>query len=240
MTKISYIGKCLLLEIAGEKVLAVGDLHLGYEQYLNEAGVFVSREMFKEMIEYFDNVFKKAGKVDRVVLLGDVKHGFGAIVRQEWNDVLKLIDYLHEKCDEIIITRGNHDKIIGLIVEKREVEVKDYFVFDEVCFLHGDCDYKEIHDSKIKIWVVGHAHPAIKLSDGVKVEKFKCFLVGKYEGRQIIIVPSFIEANEGSDPRENELGMAWEFDLEKFQVKIVSGEKEDLEVKDFGWLSEIN
>ena len=42
---------------AGGKILVVGDLHLGYEEHLNRMGIFVSRQMFEEMISYFDKVF---------------------------------------------------------------------------------------------------------------------------------------------------------------------------------------
>lgn len=36
--KIEYIGKCLLINVDGKKILAVGDLHLGYEESLNLGG----------------------------------------------------------------------------------------------------------------------------------------------------------------------------------------------------------
>ena len=239
--EVEFVGKCLLIKSNGKKILAVGDLHLGYEEFLNEAGVFVSREMFKEMIRYFENVFLKVGKVEKVILLGDVKHGFGNILRQEWNDVLNLFDYLQEKCKEIIIIKGNHDKIIEPIAKKREIKVLNYYCLSGFCFLHGDTDFpkSEIYSGKIKCWVLGHGHPAIKLSDGVKVEKYKCFLEGNYRRKKIIIVPSFIEANEGSDPRDSELGMAWDFNLENFEVKIISSDANDLRVRDFGRLGRI-
>lgn len=241
MNKIKFIGKCLLIKSNGEKILAVGDLHLGYEEFLNEAGVFVSRGMFKEMIEYFENIFAKIGRVEKVVLLGDVKHEFGNILRQEWKDVLNLFDYLKDKCEEIIIVKGNHDRVIEPIAKKRSVEVSDYFIFDEFCFLHGDTDFpkSEIYSGKIKYWIMGHGHPAVKLSDKVKVEKYKCFLEGSYRGKKIIVAPSFIEANEGSDPRDSDLGMAWDFDLENFEVKIVSSDAGDLNVRDFGVLRKL-
>ena len=100
-------------------------------------------------------------------------------------------------------------------------------------FLHGDRDFKEVYDKKIKYWVVGHGHPAVRLSDGMKVEKYKCFLVGCFRKKKVIIVPSFFVGNEGSDPRENDLGLAWNFDLKSFNVVVVG---ENLEVFDFGKL----
>ncbi len=237
--KLEYIGKCLLISEKGKKILVIGDLHLGYEEVLNQSGVFVSRTMFEEMIKYLDSVFAKTGKVEHVVLLGDVKHDFGGILRQEWNDVLRLFDYLEDKCKEIIICKGNHDTILEPIVRKREnVKMMNYLIFGEYCFLHGNKDFPGIWNKKIRYWIMGHGHPAVKISDKTKVEKYKCFLAGRFKGRGIIIVPSFFEYTEGSDPRESNLGMAWDFDYGKFRVWVV-GVEGDLEVLDFGKLRDL-
>jgi len=239
MKDIRYLGKCLLIENAKKKILVVGDLHLGYEESLNNAGVFVSREMFNELILEMNEIFDNCENVDEVVLLGDVKHDFGKITKQEWNTVLKLFDYLLRKCKKIAVIRGNHDKIIAPIASKREnVFVEDFYIDEEIAFLHGDKDFEEIHDGKIKYWIIGHGHPAVKIREvkGVKIEKYKCFLAGGHKGKEIIIVPSFFSGSEGSDPRENGLKLAWKFNLEKFKVKIVGN---DLSVLDFGELGKL-
>ena len=129
---ISYAGKGLVIEEMGEKIFVIGDLHLGYEEILNRAGVFITRKMFEEMINGLERIFEKIGKVDKIILLGDVKHDFGRIVKQEWNDVLGLIDYLEGKLrkgGKIIIIKGNHDGIIGPIAKKREIEARDFYIF---------------------------------------------------------------------------------------------------------------
>jgi len=175
--------------------------------------------------------------VKEVVLLGDVKHMFGEIPWQEWRSVLALFDYLGKRCNKIIIVKGNHDVLLEPIVEKNEnVVLKDYYKIGDICFFHGNKDYKKIHDDNIKIWIMGHAHPAIKISDGVKIEKYKCFLVGKYRGKKVIIVPSFLLYNEGQDLRESVMKLKWDFKLKKFNVKV-SGE--NLEVLDFGKLGKV-
>jgi putative SbcD/Mre11-related phosphoesterase len=66
----------------------------------------------------------------------------------------------------------------------------------DILFTHGD---SLVDDSKAKTMVVGHAHPAIKLSDGLVAEKVKCFLKGKYHGKTLIVLPSFNLVTEGSD-----------------------------------------
>ena len=218
------------MEVAGKRILAVGDLHLGYEEALNIAGVGVGRKLFGEMMRDFEEIFSQTGKVDEVVLLGDVKHVFGTVLGQEREDFRKLLEFFGERCKKIVIVQGNHDAIVGFLIRER-TEVRDCYCVDEVCFLHGDRDFKEIWGPKIKTWIIGHAHPAIMLSDGIKEEKYKCFLEGSWKGKKIVIVPSFSAHSAGSDVRSGDLGLAWEFDLERFHVKIV-GEK--LEVLDFG------
>ncbi len=230
---IEYIGKCLLVD---KKSLVIGDLHLGFEESMNKSGILVSRAMLNESIEYLDKVFSKTGKVKEIVLLGDIKHEFGGISNQEWGDSLRFFDYLKEKCNKIIIIKGNHDNIIGPIARRSEISVRENYICEEYCFLHGDKDFSEIYDKKIKYWIVGHAHPAIKLKEGVKIEKYKCFLDGDYKGKKIIVVPSFVEVNLGTDPREYELNLAWKFNLDKFKVKIVS---DNLQVLDFGILGKL-
>jgi len=74
MTEIEYIGKCLLVEIdEGKKILIVGDLHLGYEEALNKTGVFMSRKMFDEMINEFDQIFQRIKEIRRGVMLRIIK-----------------------------------------------------------------------------------------------------------------------------------------------------------------------
>ncbi len=244
---LKFIGKCLFIEEDNERVLVVGDLHLGYEESLNESGVFVTRQMFKEMIEEFELVFSRVGDVDKVILLGDLKHEIGRPLRQEWNDVLELFDYFYSKVDEIIVIKGNHDNYLQNIVSKapkthaegegiasrKRVEVYDSYKFREYIFFHGDKDLKEIWDENVRVWVMGHLHPAVELSEGNKSEKYKCFLDGKFRGRRVIIVPSFTEYSGGIDVRHLGKLLKWPFRLGGFEVKIVG---ENFEVLDFGKL----
>ena len=238
---IEYIGKCLFIEEGKakkkERILVIGDLHLGYEETLNASGIFVSREMFREMIDEMQRVFDKTGKVDKVVLLGDVKHKFGGILRQEWNDVLSLFEFLKKKCKEIIITKGNHDIILEPIVRKvKGVRLVEYFIWKEYCFVHGNKKFEEIIKNKdIKCIIMGHVHPAVEISDGVKNEKYKCFLIGRFGKREMILVPSFFSLIEGTDPRESHLKEIWNININNFKVKVVNG----LEVLDFGGLGDL-
>lgn len=233
---IEYLGKCLLIKANGKRILAVGDLHLGYEETLNLAGIYISREMFNEIISEFNEIFSKTGKLDEIILLGDVKHDFGKNLNQEWNDALKLFEYFESKAKKIIITRGNHDNYLKNITSKKQIEVLDYYISKEYCFLHGNKEYPEMLSKDIKFWIMGHAHPAVKITDNFKTEKYKCFLTGNYKGKTIIILPSFIEFHEGTDPRESQNKLAWNFNFSNFNVKVIT---DNLKVLDFGMLGKL-
>lgn len=164
MLKTEHFGKCLLIKTK-KRILVAGDLHIGYEESLEKSGAFVGRKMFGELIAEFNLIFAKIGKVDEIILLGDLKHDFSKLTIQERQELNKLFNYLLFHCKKIIITLGNHDNYLLNVDLKREIEVKDVYIDEEVCFFHGDRDFAEIRDKKIKCWVLGHFHPAILLGE---------------------------------------------------------------------------
>ncbi len=203
------VDRCLFWK--EKKILVVGDLHLGYENYLNEMGWVFPKTQMEETMEVFDKIFDKVKKVEKIILLGDVKHYFAGILNKEFADFYKIVEMFRKNLvdgGEIIIVKGNHDNILEPIVCQDRFEgfvfLKDYFVINDVLFFHGDKRgfeklQLELCDKKIQMIIVGHLHPAIKIDDGEKVEKFKCFCLGKYEEKMRIIVPSFFPLEEGTD-----------------------------------------
>ena len=61
----------------------------------------------------------------------------------------------------------------------------------ETLVLHGDSLLFRKELKKAKRIVIGHEHPAVSLKEGPRGEQFKCFLKGKYKGRNLIVQPSF-------------------------------------------------
>ena len=241
MSKIEFIGKSLLID---NSVLVIGDLHLGYEGSMRESGYMIPSGLYKQTIEDLDKIFDRVGKVEKVILLGDVKHEFGRYVEDEWKEIGEAMNYLRRNTKEVIIVKGNHDAIIDSMIEKLDrVKLVDYYLWEEFCFLHGDRDFKDkIYDKKIKYWIIGHGHPAVTLYDksgGIKKEKYKCFLVGAYNRKKVIVVPSFFPLVEGSDPRDYDLRLIWKFNLDKFNVRIVGESERGLETLDFGKLGKL-
>ncbi|HLC31841.1 MAG TPA: metallophosphoesterase [Candidatus Nanoarchaeia archaeon] len=233
--KIEYVGKCLVVEEEGKKVLVIGDLHLGYEESLRRDGVFVPGGLVEETLKDLEEIFTRVGRVDEIVVLGDIKHRFSGSGGDEKDEVWQVFRFLRERGKKIIVTRGNHDTILPSLASFG-VSVVDYYIVGGGCFFHGDRDFEVLHGKEIETWVMGHIHPAIMLREGAKEEKYKCFLEGMFKGRRVVIVPSFFGGNEGSDVRVEGVRVPWNFRFENFKVWVAG---EGLEVLDFGVLGKI-
>lgn len=122
------------LAVYTNRTLMLSDFHIGYEEALNKQGILMPRFQFKEIIERLESIFRKlkGRKIEKVIILGDLKHEFGTISEQEWRHTLRLLDYLGQHCKEIILIKGNHDTILGPIAEKRNVKVRDYYVIEPI------------------------------------------------------------------------------------------------------------
>ena len=70
--------------------------------------------------------------------------------------------------------------------------------------------------------IIGHEHPAVSLKDGPRVEQFKCYLKGKYKGKNLIVQPSFNTMVEGTNIlRDKILSPFLKQNLGNFNVFVV-------------------
>ncbi|MFH1971842.1 MAG: phosphoesterase, partial [archaeon] len=142
------------------------------------------------------------------------------------------LEILEKKCNKIVLIRGNHDSILGPIAKNKNLSLRDFYKVGDVLFCHGNKIVKE----NCKVIVIGHEHPAVGLKEDNRVETFKCFLKGKFEGKILIVMPSFNFVTIGSDLlKEEVLSPYLDQDLRRFEVFIVSDK-----VYDFGRLEDLN
>lgn len=221
-------------------VLIISDTHIGYEEALNKQGVFVPRFQFKEIIIRLESIFKKLKnkEIKTIVINGDVKHEFGRISDQEWRHTLRLLDFLGRYCKEVILVKGNHDKILGPIAEKRKVKVVEHYFINnkksikkksskiknkKILVIHGDKIPSDDILKKAGVIIIGHEHPAVSVKEGPRVEKFKAFLKGKWKSKTLIVQPSFFPVTEGTNILNEEiLSPFLKQNLKKFDVWIVA------------------
>ncbi len=203
-----------------QKILVFADFHIGFEEALNKQGILVPRFQFRDIIQRLEKIFSKA-KPDTIVINGDVKHEFGRISDQEWRETLKLIDFLAKHCKKLLLTKGNHDTILGPIAKKRNIKIVDYFDAGDVLVIHGNKIPKNI--GKYKTIIIGHEHPAVSIYESGRKEKFKCFLVGKYKRKTLIVQPSFNLVTEGTDVlKEGILSPFLKQRLDNFDVYVAA------------------
>ncbi|MBL7055302.1 metallophosphoesterase [Candidatus Woesearchaeota archaeon] len=226
------------LSLFVDNTLVLTDFHIGYEEALNKRGVLVPRFQFKEIILRLEKIFDrlKSKKIEKIVVLGDLKHEFGIISEQEWRHTLKLIDFFGRHCSEIILLKGNHDKILGPIAEKRKVKVLEHYRLGKILCIHGDKLPIKKELEGISTIVMGHEHPAVSIKDNKRAETFKCFLVGKWERKNLVVVPSFNLVTEGTDVLKSRvLSPLLKQDLSNFQAIVVSDK-----LYDFGKLKSLD
>src|SRR3989338_3801483 len=231
--KISNNIEAIDLALYANNHLILADFHIGYEEALNKQGLLVPRFQFEEIIKRLESIFLrlKNKSIEKIIVNGDLKHEFGTISEQEWRLTLRLLDFLEKHCKEIILIKGNHDTILGPIAQKRNIKVLEHYLIhsqvsiikkasliknslkklnkkienNNILVIHGDkMPSKELLDGASTI-IIGHEHPAVSIREGPRAELFKCYLVGKWKGKNLIAQPSFNLVVEGSDVLKEEI-----------------------------------
>lgn len=218
----------LCMYIKKEKILVISDLHIGYEEALNKQGVFVPRFQFKDTMERLKKIVDSV-EINKIIILGDLKHEFGTISETEWKQTLAVFDLFETKTKNITLIKGNHDTILGPIARKKNLQIVNYEKVDDILFIHGD---KILNDElkDIKTIIIGHEHPAVTLREKAKKERFKCFLLGSYKRKKLIVMPSFNLVTTGTDILKERLLSPYLKDISNFEVFVIENE----EVYDFG------
>lgn len=182
-------------------VVVATDLHLGYEQALEESGVFLPPVQYRVIKSSIVRALEETGS-KRLILLGDVKHEFGSALKQEWGEVLDLLSSLKERGVEVQVVRGNHDNFLVPILKRLDVPLRDPYLREgSVAFIHG---HKELPldawGGGAELVVMGHEHPAVLLRDelGASV-KLKSFLTGQVEGAELVVLPALSPLMPGTE-----------------------------------------
>lgn len=176
----------VILEDSNEAIIA--DLHIGYESAMRLEGVTIptyQKNVIKERIEKIVEVYEPY----RIIVNGDFKHEFGRNLKQEWNEVMELLEFMKERSNVILI-RGNHDNFLKTIASKMGVDVLPYYKKGKINVFHGHFDMPS------DFYIIAHEHPSITIRDKIgAVAKLPCFLVGE----DIIVMPAISPLAAGND-----------------------------------------
>jgi len=171
--------------------LIIADLHLGFEESIASKGFYVPYVQLNKIIEKLKQVLALV-KPSRVIINGDIKHEFGRLLRQEREEVIKLVEFLRSnKIHYITVVRGNHDNFISYILEKLGVGFVDVLTLNSIVLTHGHLDL-EPNLLKGELIIIGHEHPAVILRDELgTAHKFSCLAIGELNtGQKVLIMPS--------------------------------------------------
>lgn len=195
--RIRFLNNSLVID---DKILVLGDLHLGVQEHLQGLPNVQLKEVFNNLKEIFSYTNRLKIKIRKIIVLGDFKHKFGEISDSEWRESVRLLDYFIEKVGRknIVLIKGNHDSVLEPIARKRKIKINNFCICGDIVFMHGHKEYKEVLKNKeVKILILGHLHPTIILTDRYKREKYKCFLFGKWKRKVVYILPSFGDTGPG-------------------------------------------
>ena len=200
------IAEDLFIYLPEYKTFIISDIHLGYEESLNRKGILVPKNNYSDLILRLEKSLEKilkTGVIRTIILNGDLIHEFGKISRREKDLVKKFISFLSNYGD-ITLIEGNHDKMLKYILENN-IAVKTHLILGRILVLHGDKIPTENFLKDVTSIIIGHEHPAITIGTDVRTEKYKCFLKGKYERKDLIVMPSCNIFIEGTDVIEEKL-----------------------------------
>ena len=165
----------LLLE--PDKILVVGDLHLGLEHEILKSGIMIPSQM--EKIKKRIDLLIRENRAKHLVFLGDVKHNIPVSSFQEDRELPIFLKHFAAKIETYLV-KGNHD---GDIEKLSPRGVKIYpssgFGIKNFWLAHGQ-SWPPPEAMDCECLVIGHDHPAVEFRDNVGshfVEQ--CWLVSK-------------------------------------------------------------
>ncbi len=167
--------------------VVIADLHLGYEEALTRDGVFLPRVQLRNALTLVHKLSYTGAR--RLVIAGDIKHAFSRLLRQEREEVTRLLEEAVSRFSEVVVVRGNHDNYIQHVVKDAGAEfIDDYLDLGSgVIVTHG---HKDIGDEG-RLVIIGHEHPSIAVSIGGGRVKFPLHLeVPLDDGRIVHVLPA--------------------------------------------------
>lgn len=149
--------------VGRERTLIVSDLHLGFEFELAGLGINLPSQSGKLMASLV--MLLEKAKPDRLIVLGDFKHGIPQVSPQEWRDIPDFLKGVKRKVSKLQLVMGNHD--VGIepflgsgveLVSSRGIMLEGK---KKIGLFHGHA-WPSPKLFEAEYWVIGHNHPAVQ------------------------------------------------------------------------------
>lgn len=180
-----------------DEVLIVADLHLGFEdRHLGSSGLVTDSEHVIAELERTIHAASETTGITTLVLAGDVIDDFALKHLSRRISITRALIRLASRY-ELVLIEGNHDSMLRTL--RIETPVRMSYRFGSVLVTHGDKPLEEVADRSdleaVDTIVIGHDHPVLALSDGIRLERFKCFVRiptvrTRFGPKELIILPS--------------------------------------------------
>jgi putative SbcD/Mre11-related phosphoesterase len=176
-------------------LVAISDLQLGEERVLaEESKVFVPEIQLNIIINEIIVMHELTG-AKRLLINGDLKHGFSGVSRQEWFEVERVYKVVSKLYNEMVVVRGNHDNYLANISSFLGLTLKDEHFEKGYKFVHG---HKLVELAGVSTLVIGHEQPAVLLRKSFDSVKMPVILYGKtISGTNFICLPAFSPISSG-------------------------------------------
>ena len=195
----------LLIEDDSERILVVGDLHIGWEISLTDKGIHIPSQVSRiqtKLLKVIDEC-----KPTQIIFLGDVKHLIPKISLEEWRAVPEFFETILKFVNKVSVTTGNHDgdlepltpstvKILpssGIIIGNKK----------RIGLFHGHAWFSpEILSSELLI--MSHIHPGLWLRDKIGFGSFlQVWVKAKCDGDKLAkAYLKYLNINVNMRPRE--------------------------------------
>jgi len=156
----------LLLRHGDERVVVIGDLHIGWEVTLAQQGIHIPSQTDKMLSRL--KVIIEVEKPTKLLILGDVKHSVTAAELEEWRDVPEFFEALLKLVPSIQVILGNHDGNLEPLTPS-QVELTPptgVALWRRFGLFHGHA-WPAPDILGCKTLILGHLHPAVTLRDAL-------------------------------------------------------------------------
>lgn len=222
MIKLLTPWPAMLLE-NGERVLVASDFHLGLEYELAKMGINIPYQTERILGELLSLI--KEHNPERLLLIGDIKHGVPITSFQESREIQRFFSALLDKVKAIDVIRGNHDGNLQQLVPEgvvihpsRGLILGDNY---KVAAFHGHAwPSPKLMGSDLMI--LGHNHPTILLRTplGIRTSQ-RVWVKGGCSGASL--ARAFLERaglSPGDDPI-NAFGSRFKVDVKDPEVILM-------------------
>ncbi|MDG6898396.1 MAG: metallophosphoesterase family protein [Nitrososphaerota archaeon] len=153
----------------GKGALLVSDLHLGMEKEMAKKGFSVPSYGMK-MVGRIRDISEERG-LDRLVVLGDVKHSVGKVEDIDWGVVPWFFDTMLDLFQTVEVVPGNHDGGIRTVLPQRvKLHPSEGAVLEEggerVGIAHGHA-WPSLKAMETRRLVIGHSHFTYEMKDSL-------------------------------------------------------------------------